>query len=125
MSTAKSGWVTFSWLILLMAGLVNLLYGAAAIGRSAYFPQTGLVAENLSTHGGIWIVLGGIQVLTAILIQRRLQFGLMVGLTLAVISAVVWFFYMLFLPSNGFALVLLYSLVIYGLGAHMDEFASA
>jgi hypothetical protein len=62
-------------------------------------------------------------VIVALLIAKRVQLGLLAGITLAVIAALMWFFYMLWLPQGGFALVVLYVLVIYGLGAHMDEFA--
>jgi len=123
MTENRSGWVTFSWLILLLAGLANALYGLAALGRADYFPEGTLVGESLSSHGWIWLILGAIQILVAIMIQRRNQMGLFAGLTLSVIAATIWFFYMLAIPNGGFALVLLYVLVIYGLGAHMQEFA--
>jgi hypothetical protein len=123
MAANRSGWVTFSWIVFLLAGLVNCLYGVAALGRAEYFPEAGVVASSIQSHGWLWLGLGVIQVVVSFLIAKRVQAGLFAGLTLAVLAAVVWFFYMLFLPTNGFALVILYALVIYGLGAHMDEFA--
>jgi hypothetical protein len=124
MSSTRSGWVTFSWIVLLLAGLVNSLYGVAALGRKEYFPADSVIYETLSSHGWIWLLLGVIQIVVSFAIAKRIQFGLFAGITLAVLAATMWFFYMLFLPEGGFALVLLYALVIYGLSAHMEEFAA-
>lgn len=123
MAGKKSGWVTFSWIVFLMIGLMNVLYGLAALGRKEYFPEGGALYGSLEWHGWIWLILGAIQLLVAILIMRRSQIGLFAGLTVAVLGAVMWFFYMLYVPSSGFALVLLYALTIFGLAAHMEEFA--
>ncbi|HSK48621.1 MAG TPA: hypothetical protein VLA05_11570 [Coriobacteriia bacterium] len=122
MAKGKSGWVTFSWIIFLLVGLVNTLYGVAGLGRKEYFPDSAISA-TLESHAWVWLILGIVQILVAVAIAKRVQAGLFAGLTLAVIAALVWFFYMLFLPTSGFALVVLYLLVIYGLAAHTEEFA--
>lgn len=123
MARDKSGWVTFSWIVFLLAGLVNMLFGGAGLVRKEYFPEGGPIYAALESHAWIWLILGIVQVIVALLIAKRIQLGLLAGITLAVIAALMWFFYMLWLPQGGFALVVLYVLVIYGLGAHMDEFA--
>lgn len=122
MAKGKSGWVTFSWIIFLLAGLVNSLYGLAGLGRKEYFPESAINAA-LESHAWIWLIIGVMQILVAFAIAKRMQIGLFAGLTLAVICALLWFFYMLFFPTNGFALVLLYSLVMFGLAGHAEEFA--
>ena len=58
MAEGRSGWVTFSWIIFLMAGLVNMLYGAAALVRKEYFPETGLIFQSLQSHGWVWLLFG-------------------------------------------------------------------
>jgi hypothetical protein len=123
MAQKKSGWVTFSWIVFMMIGLVNLLYGMAALGRKEYFPEAGALYGSLQAHGWVWLVLGAMQLIVAVLIMKRSQIGLFAGMTLAVLGSVVWFFYMLYVPTSGFALVLLYALSLFGLAAHMEEFA--
>jgi len=123
MARGKSGWVTFSWIVFLLAGLVNVLYGAVGLGRKEYFPETTLIYDAIQSHAWIWLVIGVFQILVAIAIAKRMQLGMFAGLTMAIIWALLWFFYMLFLPTSGFALVILYSLVIYALAAHAEEFA--
>ena len=123
MADKKSGWVTFSWIVFLMIGLVNAMYGLAGLGRKEYFAEGMAIYESLQAHAWMWLILGALQVGVAILIMKRSQIGLFAGITLSVLGAVMWFFWMLFIPSSGFALVLLYALTIYGLAAHMEEFA--
>jgi hypothetical protein len=125
MAYQKSGWVTFSWIVFLAAGMMNSIYGLAALGRKEYFPQSGHLYDVLQSHGWIWLVLGVTQVLVSLAIAKRSQVGLFAGLTLAVLAAVLWFFYMLYLPSSGFLLCLIYVFVIYGLAANMEEFATS
>lgn len=123
MADKKSGWVTFSWIVFLMIGLVNAMYGLAGLGRKEYFTEGMAIYESLQAHAWMWLILGALQVGVAILIMKRSQIGLFAGITLSVLGAVMWFFWMLFIPSSGFALVLLYALTIYGLAAHVEEFA--
>ncbi len=123
MAKKGSGWVTFSWVIFMLAGLVNLLYGAIALGRKEYFPSESVIYDVIQSHGWIWLIIGLLQLLVSYAIARRSQIGLFGGVVLAVIGATIWFFYMLFLPSSGFALVLLYALVIFGLASNAEEFA--
>ena len=118
-----SGWVTFSWIIFLVAGLVNCMYGAAALVRKEYFPAEGIVYDALQSHGWVWLIIGAVQVLTAFLLMSRMSFGRVLGIALACFSVIVWFYYMLYLPLAGIMLVTIYILVIYGLGAHGEDFA--
>ena len=122
MASGRSGWVTYSWIIFLLAGFVNMMFGTMALVRKEYFPEEGALFDVLQSHGWIWLLIGIFQVVVSYAIARRSQFGLMGGLVLAVLSAVIWFFYMLYLPNAGFGMLLLYSLVIYGLAAHMEDF---
>ena len=122
MAQGKSGWVTFSWIIFLMAGLVNVLYGAAALVRKEYFPETGIIFQSLQSHGWVWLLFGLIQVLVAVAIASRFSFGRVIGIIIAVLAVVIWFYYALYLPNSSMALILIYVLVLFGLGAHGEEF---
>ena len=121
MSNGKSGWVTFSWIIFLVAGIVNVLYGAAALVRKEYFPSGGLIYAAIQQHGWIWLLLGLLQIVVALAIAYRMSFGRIAGIIFAVLAAVVWFFYMLYLPFVGFGLIVIYVLVIFALAAHGED----
>lgn len=123
MAEGRSGWVTFSWIIFMLAGLANVMYGAAALVRKEYFPEGGVVFEALQSHGWVWLIIGIVQLIAAFAIMGRKEFGRLAGLTLAVFGAIVWFYYMLYIPVNGLVFVTLYTLVIYGLASTGDEFS--
>lgn len=125
MASAKSGWVTFSWIMFLLAGMLNTLYALAALGRREYFPAEGVLYDAISSHGWIWFIVGVLQIVIAFTISKRLPFGAIAGITLSVIGATMWFFYMLYIPQSGLVMILLYAAVIYGLAAHLDEFGAA
>jgi len=123
MANAKSGWVTFSWIIFLLAGCVNMMYGAAALVRKEYFPPTGIIYASLHSHGWVWLGLGLLQLVVAYAIASRMSFGRVLGIIMAVLACVVWFYYMLYVPTAGLTLVVLYVLVIFGLAAHGEDFS--
>lgn len=122
MSNGKSGWVTFSWIIFLLAGFMNGLYGAAALVRKEYFPTEGVIYDALQSHAWVWIIIGLIQIAIALMISSRMSLGRILGIAAAVISAIVWFYYMLYMPIAGLLLIVMYVLVIYGLAATPEDF---
>ena len=123
MNERRSGWVTFSWIMFMLAGLVNTMYGAAALVRKEYFPSGGVIYQAIQQHAWVWLLIGLLQLLVAYTIASRLSFGRWFGIAMAAVAALVWFYYMLYLPNAGLGLFIVYVLVIYGLAAHGDEFA--
>jgi hypothetical protein len=105
MSNGRSGWVTFSWIVLVVAGAADVLYAVAALGRKEYFPEGGLIYESLQSHGWVWLIIGAIELII-----------------LASCAAVVWFFYLLYVPLAGIAMITLALLVLYGLVAHGEDY---
>ena len=48
----RSGWVTFAGVMLLIAGVLNIIYGIAAIGDSTFFlANTRVTSSATSTRG--------------------------------------------------------------------------
>ena len=59
MTRTRSGWVTFAGIMLLIAGVLNVIYGIAAIGDSKFFVQDQkFILSNLNTWGWITLVIG-------------------------------------------------------------------
>ena len=55
----RSGWVTFAGIMLFIAGVLNVIYGIAAIGDSKFFIQDQkYILSNLNTWGWITLLLG-------------------------------------------------------------------
>ena len=126
----RSGWVTFAGVLASIAGVYNLLSGVAAIAddaRLAQYPGLADIDEvlfgfDLSTWGWFWAIIGGLQLVTAILIFNRNVAGQILGLVFASISAMFTVFVMWVYPMWGLVVMALDLLIIYALSAHGEEF---
>jgi hypothetical protein len=59
MTDTRSGWVTFAGVMLFMVGVLNIIYGIAAIGDSSFFVQDQkYILSNLNTWGWVTLILG-------------------------------------------------------------------
>ena len=87
----RSGWVTFAGILLMLSGVLNVVYGIAAIGNSKFFNQNAdYIVSNLKTSGWITLIVGVIEVLAAGSLWRGGLFGRIMGVlagTLAAIAA--------------------------------------
>jgi hypothetical protein len=62
MTDSRSGWVTFAGVMLFMIGVLNIIYGIAAIGDSSFFVQDQkYILSNLNTWGWVTLILGLLQ----------------------------------------------------------------
>ena len=118
------GWVLFSGIMIGLVGVMNVIYGIAAIDNSAFFVQDAryVVFQDLSTWGWLLLVVGAVQVIAAFGIWARTAWGRWIGLITASGNAILQ---LLFLPSFPLAALALFAidlLVIYGLSwAYRDE----
>jgi hypothetical protein len=85
----RSGWVTFAGALLLIAGVLNIIFGIAAIGDSKFFVQDQkYILSNLNTWGWITLILGLLQLLAAFSLWSGGLYGRIFGIGAAGISAV-------------------------------------
>jgi hypothetical protein len=61
------GWVLFAGIMILVVGLMNVIYGIAAIDNSTFFVQDAryVVLNDLNTWGWILLVVGIVQLVAA------------------------------------------------------------
>jgi len=122
------GWVAFAGTMLALGGVLNLIYGFAAVGNSHVFVHhTEYVLGDLKTWGWVRVATGVLQVVVAFGIWAATEWGRWLGVIAAGINMIVQF---LALPSNpALALVLFFVdvIVVYGLltygGADWDSLA--
>lgn len=85
----RSGWVTFAGVMLLIVGVLNVIYGIAAIGDSSFFVNdTRYILSNLNTWGWVTLILGVIQILAAFSLWGGGLYGRIVGIGAASLSAI-------------------------------------
>jgi hypothetical protein len=111
------GWTLFASIIIGVAGGWNLILGVAALTKKEYFHSASLLYQNLSFWGVFWIVLGALQLLTAVLVVRRSTVGKALGIIGASVSMLVWFFSLGAHPISSVLVIVLDALVLYALTA--------
>jgi hypothetical protein len=108
--------MVFSWIILMMLGVLNVIYGIAAVSDSQFFVNGAkYVFSDLNTWGWIVLIVGAFQLLTAFGIFANSRWAAWAGVGFASLNAISQ---LLFFPSSPFLSLALFTLdilVIYGL----------
>ena len=113
------GWAAFAAVLFLVAGVFSIVQGIAFLANDDYFVADELLFGDLSMWGTLYLILGAIQLLTALLIWRGSVMGTLLGIALAGLSAVnallsvgaypIWSLIILALDG-----VIIYALTVYG-----------
>jgi hypothetical protein len=89
MSTRGTGSAFFASILLMVAGVVNIIYGLAALDDSKFFVgQTRYVVSNLNTWGWITLLLGILAIIAGFSVIRGGVFGRSIGIVVASVSAI-------------------------------------
>jgi len=111
------GWIMFAWVMLLAAGIMNIIDGVVALGQTKFWTDYGAVYVygDLRTWGWIFLIWGIVLCFAAASVWRGGGFGRWLGIFAAAINL---FLQMFFLPAYPFwalTIMALDVLVIYGL----------
>jgi hypothetical protein len=83
------GRAVFAAVFLLIGGVLNVIYGIAAISKSSFFVQnTHYVFASLKGWGWITLILGIIEVVAALSLLRGAAFGRWFGIIAASLAAI-------------------------------------
>ncbi|MCU0314573.1 MAG: hypothetical protein MUC84_11005 [Solirubrobacteraceae bacterium] len=111
-----TGWWVFAGIILGVAGILNVIYGIAAIDNATFFTENAkYIVSDLSTWGWVTLIIGVIQLFAAASLFTGGGFGRWIGIFAAAASAIAA---LLSIPGNPFwslaifalALIVLYEL---------------
>jgi hypothetical protein len=110
------GWVTFAGIMLMIAGVLNVVYGISAISEAHFYvANTRYVIGELATWGWFLTVVGAIQVCAGLGVFARQAWARWTGVGFAAINAVIQLLYLPADPLLSLAIFLVDLLVIYGL----------
>lgn len=114
-----AGWVMFAGIMLMIAGVLNVIYGIAAVGNSKFFVhETQYILSGLNTWGWITIVLGALGILAAFSIWSGGGFGRWFGIFVAGLSSIGALLSIPAYPFWSLAIFAIDILIIYGLAAY-------
>jgi len=84
-----SGWWVFAGVLLLVAGILNIIYGIAAIGESRIFADDiTFVFSGLNTWGWILMIIGVLELIAAFSLFSGGEFGRWFGIFIASLNAI-------------------------------------
>jgi len=121
-----SGWVLFAGIMIVTVGILNVIYGIAAIGDSTFFvADQKYILSGLNTWGWVMLVLGVGQMLAAFSIWAGNSFGRWFGITCAVLNSIAALLAIPAYPFWSLVVIGIDILVIYGLAAYGGDKALA
>ena len=113
------GWVTYAGILMLIGGVLNIVWGIAALDKAHFFvANANYVISDLNTWGWVAIVLGAGLVLAGFGIFRRNQLAVWAGIVCASLNAISQLMSIPAYPWWSLAVFALDMLAVYGLVAH-------
>jgi hypothetical protein len=119
------GWAGFAAIVFLTLGIFNIVDGIVALANDDFFRADELLFGDLSMWGAIFLILGAVQLLTALLIFRGSWFGSLLGITLAALNAVLALLSVGAYPIWSLLILALDGVVIYALTVYGDALRTA
>jgi hypothetical protein len=85
-----TGWWLFAGILLTIAGVLNIIWGIAAVAESHFFTETGAhyVFSDLNTWGWITLILGVLQLLAGFSLFGGGSYGRWFGIIMAGLVAI-------------------------------------
>jgi hypothetical protein len=121
-----SGWWVFAGVLLMIAGVLNIIYGIAAIGDSKFFTEHGTyIISGLHTWGWILLIVGVLELVAAFSLFSGGEFGRWFGIFIASLNAIAA---LLTIPGSPFWSLSVFALaiiVIYKLAEGPDSSSTA
>jgi len=84
-----TGWWVFAAILLTVAGVLNVIWGIAAIGEASFFvADQRYILSGLSTWGWVTLILGVIELIAAFSLISGGGFGRWIGIFAAALAAI-------------------------------------
>jgi hypothetical protein len=128
----RSGWLTFSAVVLIIAGIMRVIDAIWAFGYHGAIPDNlrdALLGHSLAAYGWIWLIIGVILIVAGALVlgpgdRPGAEISRWVGIIAAALAAITAIFVMPYYPVWSLIYIAIAIMVIYGLSAHYGEQAA-
>ena len=109
------GWRLFAALILIIAGVMQILNGLWALDAQDTAIDAVFWNDNIEAWGWFYLVVGIVVAVTGVFILRRAYWATNVGIAIGCIGAIINIFWIFSYPFASILLITLNLLVVYGL----------
>ena len=120
--TERNSWFLFSVVVFMVVGVMNIVWGVAAINEEAFLRSDGLLASTLENWGYLAVIAGIAQLGAAYLVWNNKLAGGVIAVMIAALSMVFWFSVMGVMPFMGVTVIIIALLIIYGLITNAQDF---
>jgi hypothetical protein len=128
----RSGWLTFSAVVLIVAGIMRILDAIWAFGYNGAVPEGlhgAIFGHSLNTYGWVWLVVGAILLIAGLLVispsaHLSAEVARWLGIVAAAIGAISAVSWLPYYPVWSLIYVAIAIVVIYGLSAHVGDEAT-
>ncbi len=123
-TTAWTGWIAFGAIMLIMMGTFQAIAGLVALFDDGYYVVTKdqlLVNVDYNAWGWVHLAIGAIAIATAVGLLAGSMWARIVGIGIAVVSAVVNLAFLAAYPVWALTLITLDVVVIYAIAVHGAE----
>ena len=125
----RSGWLTFSAVVLIIAGIMRVIDSIWAFGYHGPLPdnlQGALLGHSLTAYAWIWLITGIILIAAGVLVlgrsdQPSAEVSRWIGIIAAALAAISAIFVIPYYPVWALIYIAIAIMVIYGLSAHYGE----
>ena len=116
-----AGWNTYAALLLIFAGVMQILNGLWALDRQDTAIDSLFWGNNLDAWGWIYLIAGIVLVVIGAFIFRRATWATLAGIAAAFLGAIVNLFWIFSYPLVSVLAIALYLLAVYGLTTYSLE----
>lgn len=121
-SGVGSGWAIFVGAYLFIAGVLNAIWGLAALDNKSYFITEGLLWSSLNTWGWVALIVGVVQIVGSLLVFARNAAGAVIAAFLAFCGLIMNFLSIGAYPVWSAILLVIDALILWAVTVHGDEF---
>jgi hypothetical protein len=119
-ATTLTGWAIFGGITLCVLGVINAVHGITALQYDEFLTKD-IVYDNLTFWGWLFIIWGVLELIAGGLVLARSTLGYYLGVSLALVAAILWFFMIFAAPMPALAGILLSMAVLYALTRGSEE----
>lgn len=123
MGEKGSGWLVFASIMMIVAGIGNVIWGIAAVSKKSLL-ITQLLFANLTFWGVLGIFFGAILVIAGFAVLNKVQWARWFAIVWATVSIIFWLFVIWAFPALSILVIAIDVLVIYGLTEYGDRMPS-